>query len=129
MLVGGRCTIYDDRPLACRTYDCRIYAAADLVRTEPAIREQVERWRFSHPTREDLDRHAAVRTAARFIGERRECLPSEAARREPLRVATLAIAVHESFLEKAPHEISPGSIRRERARAVAAANEKLFGDG
>jgi len=129
MLVGGRCTIYDDRPLACRTYDCRIYAAADVVADRGAIREQVERWRFSHPSREDLDRHAAVRTAARFIGERRECLPSKAARREPLRVATLAIAVHESFLKAALHEARPAVSDRERARAVAAANEKLFGDG
>jgi hypothetical protein len=128
LLVDGRCTIYEDRPLACRTYDCRIYAAADVVADRGAIREQVERWRFSHPTRDDLDRHAAVRTAARFIGERRECLPSEAARREPLRVATLAIAVHESFLEVAPLEARQGTSDRERVRAVSAANEKLFGD-
>ena len=129
LLVGGRCTIYDDRPLACRTYNCRIYAAADVVADRVAIREQVERWCFSHPTPEDLERHAAVRTAARFIGECRECLPSEAARREPLRVATLAIAVHESFLEAAPHDAGSEASHRERARAVAAANEKLFGDG
>jgi len=129
MLVGGRCTIYDDRPLACRTYDCRIYAAADLAADRAAIGEQVERWRFSHPSREDLDRHAAVRAAARFIREYRQCLPSEAARREPLRVATLAIAVHESFLEDAPRATRPGASDGQRARAVAAANEKLFGDG
>jgi len=28
LLIGGHCSIYEDRPLACRTYDCRIYAAA-----------------------------------------------------------------------------------------------------
>jgi hypothetical protein len=129
LLVRGRCTIYADRPLACRTYDCRIYAAAQVPADRPAIREQVERWRFSHPSREDHDRHAAVRTAARFVREHEGCFASEDARREPLRVATLAIAVHESFLADAPLEARPGASDRERARAVAAANEKLFGDG
>ena len=30
VLVGGRCTIYEDRPLVCRTYDCRLYAATGV---------------------------------------------------------------------------------------------------
>ena len=31
MLVDDRCSIYDHRPQACRTYDCRVLAATGLV--------------------------------------------------------------------------------------------------
>jgi hypothetical protein len=70
-----------------------------------------------------------VRAAARFIREHPESLPSEAARREPVRVAVLAIAVHEAFLGGATDAAGPWNSDRDRARAVVAANEKLFGDG
>ena len=129
MLVHGRCTIYEDRPIVCRTYDCRIYAAADVIADREAIAEQVRRWEFSHLAPEDRERHAAVRAAASFIQEHAESLPSEAARHEPLRVAVLAIAVHESFLEDAPRAIGHRSSDRDKARAVVAANERLFADG
>jgi hypothetical protein len=129
MLVAGRCTIYADRPLACRTYDCRIYAAANVEADRTAIAAQVRRWDFSHPSAGDRDRQAAVKAAARFIRERPQCLPSAAARREPLRVAVLAIAVHEAFLEGARNAGSPDASDRARARAVGVANERLFGDG
>ncbi len=129
MLVDGRCTIYADRPIVCRTYDCRIYAAADVTADRAAIAEQVRRWEFSHPAPEDRERHTAVRAAASFIREHSESLPSEAARHEPLRVAVLAIAVHESFLECAPGAVRRRSSDRDKARAVVAANERLFADG
>jgi hypothetical protein len=129
MLIHGRCTIYEDRPLACRTYDCRIYLAAGVVADRAAIAAQVRRWQFSHPSQDDRDRHSAVRAAARFIREHPESLPSEAARREPVRVAVLAIAVHEAFLRGATDAAGAGRSDRDRARAVVAANEKLFGDG
>lgn len=129
MLIHGRCTIYEDRPLACRTYDCRIYLAAGVVADRAAIAAQVRLWQFSHPSQDDRDRHSAVRAAARFIREHPESLPSEAARREPVRVAVLAIAVHEAFLRGATDAAGAGGSDRDRARAVVAANEKLFGDG
>ncbi len=46
-----------------------------------------------------------------------------------LRVAVLAIAVHESFLEDARRAIGHRSSDRDKARAVVAANERLFADG
>ncbi len=128
MLVGGRCSIYADRPLACRTYDCRIYAAAGIAADRPAIARQVERWRFAHPSADDRDRHVAVRAAASHISEHQECLASDAARRDPLRVAVLAIAVHELFLDPGVHTSGPQPSGRAIARAVVAANEELFGD-
>jgi Fe-S-cluster containining protein len=130
VLVDGRCTIYEDRPLVCRTYDCRLYAATGVEPDRAEIAERVRRWRFSYPAPEDRERQEAVLAAVRFIRETPACLPGEAARRQPIRLATLAVVAHELF--------RPGAIRgarrrpvtdRDRVRAVADANEELFGDG
>jgi uncharacterized protein len=31
MFVDGACSVYEHRPRTCRTYDCRVFAAAGLV--------------------------------------------------------------------------------------------------
>jgi uncharacterized protein len=130
VLVGGRCTIYEDRPLVCRTYDCRIYAATEVPPDRAEIATRVRRWRFSYPGDEDRELHEAVLAAARFIRERSECLPSEAARRQPVRVATLAVVAHGKFLAGATVGVRRRPVADlDRIYAVAYANEELFGDG
>lgn len=67
MLVDGACSIYEHRPRTCRTYDCRVFAAAGVEPDEPtkaAIAERVRRWRFSHADAAAEARHEAVRAAA-----------------------------------------------------------------
>ena len=59
MLRDGACSIYDDRPRTCRTYDCRIFAATGLELEEhekPAIAVRSRRWVFDFSS--DLDRAA-----------------------------------------------------------------------
>lgn len=130
MLVGGRCTMYHDRPLVCRTYDCRLYAATGVEPDRAEIAAQVRRWRFVYPEREDRDLQAAVLAAVRFIRETPACLPSEAARRQPIRLATLAVVAHERFLPGATVGARRRPVaERDRVLAVADANEELFGDG
>lgn len=129
LLVEERCTIYADRPIACRTFDCRIYAAAGIAADRPDIHEQARRWAFTYPSAQDLEEQEAVRAAVRFIGEHPESLPSAAAHRQPLRVAVLAIAVHERFLPRRPRAWHRPDTDRRRVRAVADAHELLFGDG
>ena len=93
MLVDDTCSIYEDRPRACRIYDCRIFAATELPidgDEKQLIAERVARWRFTHPTQADRDRHDAVRAATRDLQARGE--------RNPTEIAVRAIETHEEFL-------------------------------
>jgi Fe-S-cluster containining protein len=130
VLVDGVCTIYEDRPLVCRTYDCRLYAATGVEPDRAEIAEKVRQWSFSYPAPEDRERQEAVLAAVRFVRETRACLPSEAARRQPIRVATLAVVTHELFLPGATLGMRRRSVAdRDRVVAISSANEDLFGDG
>ena len=127
MLTGGRCSIYEDRPLTCRTYDCRVFAAAGIAADTELITRRARRWEFSHPTQDDRDEHVAVRAAARFVRERGDCFPGGAAPRDPVHVALLAIKVFGVFLESGAE---PGATGRapsdlEVAKAVMDANERF----
>jgi Fe-S-cluster containining protein len=67
MLVDGQCSIYEHRPRTCRTYDCRVFPATGLApegADKVLIAERAARWRFSFPSAEDREAHAAVRAAA-----------------------------------------------------------------
>lgn len=130
MLVGGRCTIYGDRPLVCRTYDCRLYAATGVAPDRADIADQVRRWRFAYPRPEDHESQKSVLDAVRFIRQTPSCLQSEAARRQPIRLATLAVVTHALFLPGAARGVRRRPVTdHDRAVAVADANEELFGDG
>ena len=95
MVVGDRCSIYEHRPRACRTYDCRVFAAAGLDPGDDpgkgAIARQVGRWRFS-------DEHGAVRAAAAFLQANRERLPAGSVPDNVTQLAALAVQVSEAFL-------------------------------
>ena len=97
MLVDDRCTIYEHRPLTCRTYDCRVFAAAGQEPDDkPLIADRARRWRFAHPYQGDEVEHAAVRAAANFLVEHRLEFPEAAEPRTQL--AVLAIEIHDVFL-------------------------------
>jgi Fe-S-cluster containining protein len=100
MLIDHMCSIYEDRPKACRTYDCRVFAAAGLEITEDdkaEIARRVRRWRFSDAGPSDQRRHDAVRSAARFLGTHPELLPPGIAATNQTQVAVLALEVHDLF--------------------------------
>ncbi len=116
MLVDDRCSIYDDRPRACRTYDCRVFPATGLepdgVGQEPIL-DRVRRWRFDPATPEDARRHDALRAAAAYLGDHPEVFPSGSTPVSATRLAVLAVELHEQFLAGEPE---PGSVRVEIAR-------------
>lgn len=100
MLVDDRCSIYEHRPKTCRTYDCRIYAAAgvEVDETEkPGIARRARRWRFDYPSPADEAEHDAVRAAAAYVREQEDLhdgTPSSATER-----AVLAIRLRGEFLK------------------------------
>jgi Fe-S-cluster containining protein/ribosomal protein S18 acetylase RimI-like enzyme len=101
LLENGRCTIYDRRPQTCRTYDCRVYAAAGVRPAAPAIADRVERWRFARPGADDADLLRAVHDAAAWLDRHSSRLPEETAC-SPADVALLALDVHEVFVSAQP---------------------------
>jgi Fe-S-cluster containining protein len=130
MLIEGRCSIYEHRPLTCRSYDCRIFTAAGIAAGEndkTLINQRVRRWKFSYPTRLDRDQHAAVKAAAAFLRERAECFPGGAVPTNPSQLAILALKVYKVFLRldddsgKTRHMPSDSEV----AKAIIEANERF----
>lgn len=126
MLRDEGCSIYEHRPLTCRTYDCRVYAAAGIAADRVSITERARRWAFSYPTEDDRHQRTAVQGAARFLQEHAECFPGGAVPGDPAQVAILAIKVYGVFLtcddSGGTGRVSPAS---EVARAVVEANEEF----
>ena len=70
MFIDDRCSIYTDRPRACRVYDCRVFAASDAYPEEPeksGVATTARRWVFSYRADSDRRRHQAVRDRARAL--------------------------------------------------------------
>jgi hypothetical protein len=114
MLVGGGCSIYDHRPRACRTYDCRIFAAAGLLPDgddKVLIARRARRWRFDYPTEADRHRHDAVRAASSFLSAHTELLPDGAEVTNPAYLAGLALEIHDLFLGGTGEAVDPDAVR------------------
>lgn len=60
MLIDGDCSIYEHRPRACRTYDCRVFTATGVTPDQPAIAERAAEWVFDV---DDEERWRAVRAS------------------------------------------------------------------
>ncbi len=100
MLIGGNCSIYHYRPIACREFDCRIFAAAGLLpdNREPEIVARVNLWEFSYPTKRDLEMHNAVKKAAHFIQNNHNLFPDKRIPTTSIDSAILAIKVYLVFV-------------------------------
>ncbi len=99
MLVDDACSIYEHRPLTCRRYDCRVFAAAGTVPEEDKadLGARARRWRFTYQGGEDERRHAATVTAARLLDEHRARLGA-AAPVNRTEQAVRAVARHSAVL-------------------------------
>jgi hypothetical protein len=130
MLIDGKCSIYEHRPLTCRNYDCRIFPAAGIEaggEDKASITRHVRRWKFSYPAKRDRNEHSAVQTAGRFLRERAGCFPAGVVPGNPTQLAILAIKVYDVFLN---YNDDPGKTGRvtpdlEIAKAVMEANKKF----
>ena len=102
MLIDDQCSIYEHRPNACRTYDCRIFAAAgiDAGADKVEITRRTRRWQFSFstPTMTGPRRRAQVRAAASFLDCARGLLRDAGIPANQTQVAALAVEIHDLFL-------------------------------
>jgi hypothetical protein len=101
MLGATGCTVYGERPQTCRDYDCRVFAAADMLAGDErraVINERVQAWAFSYADDAARAAHGAVRAAAAFIRDRAGLLPSGWAPTGPTGIAVLALKVYPVFL-------------------------------
>lgn len=91
--VDGKCSIYADRPYACRIFDCRVANLLGILLREdeaPRMREAQMQWaEFRRPTVDDEDLFLAIRLSV-----------VEKASRE-LTVAGKALVDWPSYLERA----------------------------
>ncbi len=100
MMKKGTCSIYEHRPLTCRIYDCRAFAAAGLVpggENKTRIIEQVRCWKFGYPSVHDREEHEAVQAAAKFIRDHAPCFPGGRVPDDPGQLAILAIKAYTVF--------------------------------
>jgi hypothetical protein len=120
MLVDGKCSIYEHRPRACRTYDCRIFAATgvEVDSDQPDIGRRVKRWRFDYPTDGGDAEHEAARAAGDYLGRHPELAAVNALQR-----AVLAIQIQHLFRRPGPpgggpdfDQPDPETVRAEIAR-------------
>ena len=98
----GRCKIYEHRPLTCRTYDCRVFAAAGIDADREEVSRRARRWRFAFPAPRDRDGLAAVRAAARFTRDNAAAFPGGEVPGDPAQLAVLAVKVAGVFLPGGP---------------------------
>lgn len=106
------CSIYSHRPLTCRDYDCRIFAAAGIsagADDRSVINARVREWRFSYRNASDRLTHDAVKSAAEFIRREAQCFQGRAPT-TPTGIAVLAIKVYPVFLDSGTQTSSPERI-------------------
>lgn len=129
MLVENRCTIYTFRPMTCRNYDCRIFAATGIAvrgKQENLIAQRVLQWKFDFPGKQDKEDFAAVQAAARFIQENAPCFPPDVLSRHPSQSAILAIQVYDVFLngnDNSGSDLSDEERREIAGKIIAAKDE------
>jgi Fe-S-cluster containining protein len=101
MFRAGNCSIYQHRPDTCRTYDCRVFAAAGNTPGDekPVISERVVRWRFEYPADRDREEHRAVTAAAAFLRRYPVRFPGGRVPSRPSEIAVLAVKAYSVFLE------------------------------
>jgi Fe-S-cluster containining protein len=70
-LINEKCSIYDERPLQCRIYDCRIYALLGLGdKDHPEFTKVIESWEPKLNTKEDEDLLGAFRIATIIVRDK-----------------------------------------------------------
>jgi hypothetical protein len=100
MLKDDRCSIYEHRPITCRTYDCRIFPAAGVTideKEKKLIEQRSRRWKFEFSDVRARTRHSAVKATAEFVREHLDEIPVPRPD-SPTRRAVFALQVYDVVL-------------------------------
>lgn len=101
MLVNTHCSIYADRPMTCKDYDCRIFAATGIKAgavEKTGVNKRIENWQFDYPTRADHAAQAAVLAAMTFLTEQQALFTKVKLPSNPSEQALLALAHYKLFI-------------------------------
>jgi Fe-S-cluster containining protein len=99
MLKPAGCAIYEDRPLTCRQFDCRMFAAADIYPPDrPRITERARRWRFFYEDSQAERLHEGIRDAAVFLRANEERFWARIVPEHEAQLAPMAISLGDLFL-------------------------------
>ena len=101
MLIDDRCSIYAHRPRACRSYDCRVFAATGLLPEGPEraeIAHRAQRWRFDVADPTDRAALGAVRAAAAFLAGHPDVVAEAGVSALVTPMAVLAVELADLFL-------------------------------
>ena len=105
MLKNGACSIYEHRPLTCRSYDCRIFPATGIQisgKDKRLITQQAERWKFEFANTDEMKAHKAVQKAASFLKNKSQLFQPGELPGNPTQLAIMAIEVSDLFLNEDP---------------------------
>jgi len=97
MFRDDRCSIYADRPQACRDYDCRIFAATGVSvdrDQQPEIAARVDAWTFEYESEASREAHRRLRAVAIQLAEKRHLI---GAWKHPASLSALTLRVHARF--------------------------------
>ena len=130
MFRKNQCSIYPSRPGTCRSYDCRVLAAAGLIAGDSdksKINERVRAWNFTYRDDGALAAHEAVKRAAKFIGTRGHAFPEARVPTKPSDIAVLALKVHRVFMTAAVGTWNERKIANAIITSSRAFESELFG--
>jgi Fe-S-cluster containining protein len=100
MLVDSKCALYAHRPLTCRMYDCRLFAACGIkagAKDKTRINQAIQRWQFEYPSKQDHAAQAAVIKAVKTLQSQANDDPAMTI---PAALALCAVKTYRNFLSK-----------------------------
>lgn len=127
-LECGRCTIYAQRPMTCRDYDCRVFVPAGLTagdERKAVINERIRAWRFTFEGDGERRAFEAIGRAAAFIREKRALFPNagRGVPTAPTGIAVLAMKTFDVFLRVDIDSLADDAI----CAAIVAASRRFDG--
>ena len=117
MLGAAGCSIYQDRPLTCRTYDCRIFTAtgiAEADRSKAEVTARARRWRFSYRDDNSRESHRLLRLGTSVLVELQRGEGASVLPRTATQLALLAVRLNRVF-----HDLLPLLSQRETGEQSA----------